>query len=582
MKIKKLPVGVSDFKRIIEDNYMYVDKTLFIKEILDKGDTIIIIPRPRRFGKTLNISMLRYYYDCCPARVLPDSQGLFPAKKEDLPKNTYKKLFAHLAITGMGEEYLEKMEKHPVIFISFKNVKDSTWAVCYEKIKQLISDEYTRHYYILASGRLLPHEADYFKSILERKGSVGDYQNSLGQLMKFLNRFYEARVVVLIDEYDAAIHAGFTYNYYDEAIDLMRGFLCGGLKDTDEYLEKSVITGILRIAKESIFSGLNNPGVYTLVSEEFGDKFGFTETDVESFLTRFNLLDQYDEVRRWYNGYRFGAETLYNPWSIINYLESKEHELKPYWLNTSSNDLLDTFLSGGGQELKEELEQLLQGESFEKIIDENIIMKEITSREDLLWSFLLMTGYLKFTSKRRSGDQLVCNLAVPNTEVRIAYKNIIIKYFSNKIKNKELESMLSALIAGDITRFEKMLQKIVTSIFSFHGFSGEPEKVYHALVTGLLVWLWETHEIKSNRESGFGRYDIIIIPKNPGLPGYVIEFKAVDEDINETVPAAVNAAFKQIEDKKYETELVERGIRNIKKLAIVFSGKRVAVKERMG
>ncbi|MCI0470496.1 MAG: AAA family ATPase, partial [Candidatus Aminicenantes bacterium] len=236
MKTKKLPVGVSDFKRMIEDNYMYVDKTLFIKEILDKGDTIIIVPRPRRFGKTLNISMLQYYYDCCPARVSPDSQGLFPSKKEDLPKNTYKQLFAHLAITRAGEEYLEKMGKHPVIFVSFKNVKDSTWAVCREKITQLISDEYTRHYYLLSSGRLLPHEEDYYKRILARKGSAGDYQNSLGQLMKFLNRFYEARVVVLIDEYDAAIHAGYTYNYYDEAIDFMRGFLCGGLKDTDEYL----------------------------------------------------------------------------------------------------------------------------------------------------------------------------------------------------------------------------------------------------------------------------------------------------------------------------------------------------------
>lgn len=575
----KLPVGVSDFQDIASGEYIFIDKTLLIKEIMDKGDKILLIPRPRRFGKTLNISMLKYYYDCCPARVLPDSEGRFPSKKEDLPKNSYTQLFANLAIARAGEEYLEKMGKNPVIFLSFKNVKDSTWSVCYEKIMQLISDEYTRHYYLLSSGRLLPHEQDYFKSILARKGSVGDYQNSLGQLLKFLNRYYEARVVILIDEYDAAIHAGFTCNYYDTAIDFMRGFLCAGLKDTDEYLEKSVITGILRIAKESIFSGLNNPGVYTVISEEFSDKFGFTENDVESFLNRFNLLDRYDEVRRWYNGYRFGDETVYNPWSIINFLESKVHELKPYWLNTSNNDLIETVLSNGGQELKEELEELIRGESIEKLIDENIIMKEINSREDLLWSFLLMTGYLKFTSKKRIGDQFYYNLTIPNAEVRIAYKNIIKKYFSDKIKNRELEMMLKGLIDGDISLFEKILQKIVTAIFSYHDFTGEPEKVYHALVAGLLVWLWETHEIKSNRESGFGRYDIMITPKNPKLLGYVIEFKAVDEDRNETVPAAVESAFKQIEAKKYETELVERGIRNIKKLAIVFSGKRVFVKE---
>ncbi|HLP61146.1 MAG TPA: AAA family ATPase, partial [Candidatus Deferrimicrobium sp.] len=509
----------------------------------------------------------------------PDSKGRFPSKREDLPKNSYKQLFENLAITQAGEEYLEKIGKNPVIFVSFKNVKDSTWDVCWEKIRQVIIDEYSKHYYLLSSIALLPNEKDYFKRIIDLKGSTGDYQNSLGQLLKFLYRYYETRVVILIDEYDAAIHSGYTCNYYDKAIDFMRGFLCGGLKDTDEFLEKSVITGILRIAKESIFSGLNNPGVYTVVSEEFSDKFGFTESEVESFLTQYNLLDQYDEVRRWYNGYRFGDEIIYNPWSIINFLESKVHDLKPYWLNTSSNDLIDTFLSNGGQELKEELEQLIRGEAIEKLIDENIIMKEITSREDLLWSFLLMTGYLKFTAKRKIGDQFYYNLAIPNAEVRIAYKNIIRKYFADKIKNKELEIMLKALIAGDISLFEKILQKIVTAIFSYHDFSGEPERVYHALVTGLLVWLWETHEIKSNRESGFGRYDIMIIPKDPSLLGYVIEFKAVDDDINETVPAAVEAAFKQIDSKEYETELIERGIRNIKKLAIVFSGKRVFVKE---
>jgi hypothetical protein len=585
MKKKKLPIGVSDFKDMVTGNYYYVDKTLFIKEIIDSGDKILLLPRPRRFGKTLNLSMLGYFYDCCPAAWEPDSnlQPPFSAKETRSRRSTdtYKHLFDSLAISGAGREYLDKMGRHPVIFLTFRLLKEKTWKACLGKIKDLIQDEYARHYYLLESQKLMPHERDYFQKIMDLKGDEGNYENSLGKLLVFLSRFYNKRAVILIDEYDAPVHAGFTYGYYDDVINFMRNFLSGGLKDTDQYLEKGIVTGIMRIAKESIFSGFNNPGVYTLLSEDFSEYFGFTEEEVEIMLRDFDLLDMYDRVQLWYNGYRFGSRVIYNPWSIINFLRSKEKELLPYWLNTSDNQIVETLLTSGGIELKEELEQLIRGEAIEKVIDENIILKNIAHREDLLWSFLLMGGYLKQTAKRRhaASGKFFYTLSIPNEEVKTTYTAIIDNYFSAKIEKKKLEIMLKALIAGNIKLFEKMLKMIVLAVFSYHDFANEPEKVYHALVAGMLVWITDTHEIKSNRESGYGRYDIVIIPKDPTQTGYVIEFKSVDQDENETVDSAIKAALAQIEEKKYETELKERGIKQIKKLAIAFSGKEVFVKE---
>ncbi|MDQ1351417.1 MAG: hypothetical protein QG657_1719 [Acidobacteriota bacterium] len=587
MDKKQLPIGKSDFKQVIENNYYYVDKSLFIKEVIDKSDSILLIPRPRRFGKTLNVSMLKYFYDCCP-EISPTSP---PSRenKQPGPGNTYKNLFSSLAIQGAGQQYLDKMGKYPVIFLSFRSIKELHWESCWDKIKQLIQDEYLKHDYLLDGQTLKAQEKTYFKKIINLEGSKGDYENSLEKLLIFLNRYYGQRAVILIDEYDAPVHAGFSYGYYEEIINFIRNFLCGGLKDTDQYLEKGVLTGILRIAKESIFSGLNNLGVFTLLEEEFDDKFGFTEKEVEALLADFQLLDRYSEVQRWYNGYRFGEQVIYNPWSIINFLGSKAKDCKPYWINTSDNQVVESLLSNSGKELKKELEQLIRGEPIEKAIEQNILLKYIDTREDLLWSFLLMGGYLKQTPLKRDEitGKMYYTLLIPNMEVRITYVQIIDRYFSTKIGSEKLEIMLKALIEGDVILFEKMLRKVVLAVFSYHDFSGEPEKVYHALVTGLLVWISNTHEIKSNRESGYGRYDIMIIPRDPraggtikGQTGYVIEFKAIAPEDNETVPEAVEAALQQIEEKKYETELIDRGIEKIKKLAIVFSGKEVYVREK--
>ncbi len=577
-KTKKLPVGVSDFKRIIEGDYHYVDKSLFIKEVIDKGDTILLIPRPRRFGKTLNLSMLKYFYDCIPDNRLPGSEP--PTNETDTSIQGNKKLFDSLAIREAGDQYLEKMGRHPVIFLSFRTIKELDWETCISKIKRLIQKEYARHGYLLESKKILPFEQDYFKKIVALKGDRGDYEDSLENLLRFLSRYYGKRAVILIDEYDAPVHAGFNHGYYDKIINFMRNFLGGGLKDTDQHLEKSVLTGILRVAKESIFSGLNNPGVYTLLSVAFNDKFGFTEKEVETLLEEFDCLNMYDRIREWYNGYRFGEKTIYNPWSIINFLGDKAKKFKPYWINTSDNEIVETLLSSGGKELKEELELLIQGETVEKIIDENIILRNVDSEEDSLWSFLLMGGYLKTTSERmvETTGKTYYNLAIPNLEVKSSYSRIINRYFTTKIENKTLTIMLDALIKGDVKLFERMLKKVVIAVFSYHDFGDEPEKVYHALVAGLLTWISDTHEIKSNRESGYGRYDIMVIPKDTSLPGYVIEFKTVDKEENETVELALAAALAQMEEKKYETELVERGVKTIKRLAIAFNGKHVHLK----
>ncbi len=569
-KAKKLPLGVSDFKKIIDGNYYYIDKTLFIKDVLAKGDTIILLPRPRRFGKTLNLSMLKYFFDCCPN-----------PNRETKAISDNKKLFDSLAIARTGEEYLDKMGKHPVIFLTFKDVKELDWESCLEKTMQLLQAEYSRHHYLLKWKGLMDHEKDYFKRILNLTGSKVDYENSLGNLLIFLNRYYDERAVILIDEYDAPIHMGFNRGYYDEIINFMRNFLSSALKDTDTYLEKAVITGIMRIAKESIFSGLNNPGVYTLLSEQFSEYFGFTEEEVEGLLKEFDLLDYYNEVKKWYNGYRFGSRVIYNPWSIINFLGSSSKRCQPYWLHTSDNAIVELLLSGGGKELKEELELLICGETVEKEIKDNIVLKNLAKRENLVWSFLLMAGYLKQSERRfdESNVKSYYRLAIPNLEVKTIYIDIIENFFADKTGDKIPRIMLKALIDGDIKLFEKMLRKIVLAVFSYHDFGGEPELVYHALVTGMLVWLTPTHEIKSNRESGYGRYDIMIIPRDPNGIGYVIEFKSVDTDDNETPETALEAALKQIEEKKYETELMERKIKHIKKLAIAFSGKDVHLKE---
>jgi hypothetical protein len=560
--MKKLPVGRSDFKDVIEGGYYYVDKSLFIKELIDLGDQALLIPRPRRFGKTLNLSMLRYFFE---------------KTDEDTSR-----LFRHLKIWQAGEEYTGMQGSYPVIYLTFKDIKESNWQSALEKIKRLITAEFSRHKYLRQTNALEADERGFFEGIAKQTASQSAYEDSLKLLSYYLTAFHGQKAILLIDEYDTPIQAGYVNGYYDEIVGFMRNFLSGGLKDNIN-LEKGVVTGIMRIARESIFSGLNNLGVFTLLSHTFADKFGLTESEIEQMLKAYQAQDHYEAINTWYNGYVFGDVVIYNPWSIINYMNNVKDGCKPYWLNTSDNSIIEQLLTRGGTELKRELESLIAGESVEKPIEENIVFGEIEQRDDLLWSFLLFGGYLKYVGKRQKNKRWLYQLQIPNLEVEYVYERLVERWFEKRIQNEKLMAMLNALIAGDMETFEELFAEFVERSFSFWDPAGrDAEKVYQAFTIGLLVWLAGRYEVKSNQESGYGRYDVMLIPKDVSASGIIIEFKKVNKRRGETKEKAIAKAFGQIEEKKYASVLRERGVQQIRKLAIVFEGKQVWVEENAG
>lgn len=417
--------------------------------------------------------------------------------------------------------------------------------------------------------------------MIKRKAELPDYEGALRYLSDYLSRHYGENAVILIDEYDTPLHAGYAEGYYDEAVRFMRNFLSGGLKDNVN-LFRGILTGILRVARETIFSGLNNLRVYTLLDEEFNTCFGFTEEETGSLLGDFGIPDHLGEVSHWYNGYLFGGKVIYNPWSVLNYTASKSRKARPWWANTADTGLIDRLATRGGKELREELGQLIEGGRLEKPVYESIVMRDLETRDDLLWSLLLFSGYLKASEQK---DDECFALEIPNNEVRIIYREMIRRWFDEKIESNQLQEMLRALETGDVSLFERMLRVIVVRIMSCHDLSGEPEKVYHALVLGMLVWMSGKYDIRSNRESGYGRYDIMMKPKDLRRQGILIEFKRLDGDENEdgdekkkreTPQKALKAALKQ---KGYAAELEAAGILNILKLAVVFKGKELWVKQ---
>ena len=365
---------------------------------------------------------------------------------------------------------------------------------------------------------------------------------------------------------------------YQYKVDI-RNLLSGALKD-NSYLEKGILTGILRVAKESIFSGLNNINVCTILSSEYSEYFGFTEEEVEETLKYYGIEANMEELKNWYNGYIFGDRVIYNPWSVLNYIKRWKDGFKPYWTSTSSNDLVKMLVTKGGADLKGDLEELIKGNSIEKRINEDIVMGEIDKDTENVWSFLLFSGYLKVVKKRLDMGEMYCNLSIPNMEVNYLYRQIILGWFKESINNDKFNIMLKSLVTGDIKTFGKILKNFVENSMSYFDAAGsESEKVYHAFVLGMLLGLGDNYEVKSNRESGYGRYDVMVIPKNISKIGIVIEFKKVDEDDEEDLEKAADAALKQIKDKDYKSELIEKGIKNIIELGIAFEGKKVLVKE---
>jgi len=566
--MKKLPIGLCDFEELISENYYFVDKTLLIKDILDGGAKAILIPRPRRFGKTLNMTMLKCFFE---KPVLSSVEGTSKSKRN---------LFNNLKISE-HDDIMAHQGQYPVIFMTFKEAKQGDWDICFKQIKEILGSEFSRHGYLLESNILSDVQKGNYKAVIDGNADYVLYQNALKDLSAFLTRYHNKKPIILIDEYDAPIQAGFINHYYKEVINFMRGTLCGGLKD-NLYLSFAVMTGVLRVAKESIFSGLNNLKVCSLINNTYADKFGLLEDEVQELMDHCNFSGKLNDIKAWYNGYASGDDhTVYNPWSIINFVDNKG-KFQPYWLNTSDNAIIKELIENGTVDFKLDIEQLIAGNNIEKYVNENIVFDSVFSQSDVVWSFLLFSGYLSFDKIYLKEELLYGSLRLPNLEVKSFYKVVIFEWLKNHISMNNYSVMLNSLVSGDIQEFKNIFYDFVLKSFSAFDTSGkEPEKFYHAFVLGMLVSLSENYEVKSNKESGYGRYDVMIIPKDPRLRGIIIEFKKIGAAKTDSLEKSVEVALNQIEEKKYATELRARGIKDIVRLGIAFDGKKVLVKEKI-
>lgn len=551
---KRLPIGISDFKEIIDDDYAYVDKTLLIEELVEKGGKVTLIPRLRRFGKTLNLSMLRYFFE----------KG-----KED---TSY--LFKSLNI-WKTEKYRTLQGQFPVIFITLKDVKHFSWEDSFASLSKIIATEISRHRYLLEGNLLTHEEKEDYQKLVQKKGDQVLIEQSLLLLSTWLHRYHNKRVVLLIDEYDTPAHAAFVGKFYDQFIGFLRNWLSAGLKD-NMYLDRGVLTGILRIAKESVFSGLNNISTFTILNEMFGDKFGLLESEVKELLEHYNLSEKLDDMRTWYNGYRVGScSGIYNPWSVLNCIANNGN-LAPYWVNTSENALVKQLISQGTDDFKADIEQLLKGEVIEQDIEEGIVFSELHQNPGAIWSLLLYSGYLTLDQTPSYGTP--CHLRIPNAEVKELYNSIILSWFNQSIHKHKYQLLLRSLTSGDVDTFSRLFQEFMLSSVSVFDVPAEAsEKIYHGFVLGLLIGLSDRYEVKSNRESGLGRYDVMLIPKNPTDLGLVLEFKKVDQFEKMTLEAAAQSALAQIESRLYAQELYDRGIKRILYLGLGFQGKQVLI-----
>ena len=550
----KPPVGYSDFKNLREQELYYVDKTLLIKKIWENPSQVLLFPRPRRFGKTLNLSMMRYFFE----------------KTEDSNADLFEGLF----ISGQPE-IMAHQGRYPLIYLTFKDVKESTWEDCLEKLKLLISMELRRHTHLFNTS-LHDEEVRQHALLLNQEAGKSLCEQALFLSMQWITRATGQKIIVLIDEYDTPIHAGHQYGYYDEVILFMRNLLSGAFKD-NSCLKKGVITGVLRISKESIFTGLNNISVSSIIRPEFSSYFGFTETEVENMLNEFSV-EHPDEVKNWYNGYVFGNQVIYNPWSILNFLNSEDRQLQPFWIDSSSNDLVRDLILNGPISLRESVETLLRGESICSALPENIVIRDIAATEENIWSLLTFSGYLKALNPRLEHTRILYDLSIPNMEVLSFYEDTIHVWLRRQIGDHRLQQLLKALLQEDIAGFEQYLAEMVQTVLSYHDTSGdEPERVYHAFVLGLLVNLGSQYQVRSNRESGYGRYDVMLIPKDTRQTGFVFEFKKVNPKYDKTPKTAMKNALKQIQDRHYALELRQAGVQKILGIGVVVHKKKVWV-----
>ena len=537
--MKRLAIGIDDFRKIIKEDCYYVDKTKFIEAVLEDASNVKLFTRPRRFGKTLNMSMLKYFFDV-----------------RDSEEN--RKLFNGLDIEK--SKYINEQGKYPTILISLKSIKYETWEESLEQLKSLLSNLYNEFEYIREC--LNESEIELFNDIWFKKEN-GEYTNSLKNLTKFLYKYYKKEVILLIDEYDIPLITAYKYGYYDEAINFYKIFLGEALK-TNQYLKMGVLTGIIRVIKAGIFSDLNNLRVYSILDKQYSDFFGFTEKEVEKMLIDFNIEYNLPEVKSWYDGYKFGDTEVYNPWSILNFVQNRE--LEGYWIGTSGNFLIKEVLKDSNSEINISLEKLFNGEKIEEVITGNSDLSSLLSYHEI-WELLLFSGYLTVDKKI---DEDVYSLRLPNKEIRKFFKN---EFIDITFGASEFRKTMETLKNNKIEEFEKNLQNILLKSTSY--MDGKNENFYHGLFLGMSFYLDNKYSVKSNREAGLGRYDVLIEPINKKERAFILEFKVTDSEKN--LENFSKEALEQIINKKYNIELIKKGIKDITYIGIAFYKKQLRI-----
>ena len=551
----KLPIGIDNFEKIIKDEYYYADKTLMIKDLIDKGGEVNVFTRPRRFGKSLGISMLQYFFD-------------------NLKKGETN-LFDGLNISRAGDKYIEHQNRYPVIKLSLKEASKIEFESSITMLISEISSEFKRHDYILESSCLKEDSRVLYQRLASEKATIDEYSKSLRFLSECLELYHNEKAIILIDEYDVPLEKAYFNGYYDEMVNFIRSFFSGALK-TNDSLKFAVITGCLRVSKESIFTGVNNLNIVSILSDNYGEYFGLTEPEVEVMLAHYNLEHKADEMRDWYNGYLFGETTVYNPWSSIKYLYDELYSKIGFpiahWSNTSSNSIIRDLIAIADDETKDEIEQLIQGETITKPINEDIVYSDITKNMDNLWNFLFFTGYLKKVSKKQIGVENHFELTIPNNEILYIYKRQIREWFDERVKEVDMTNLYTAVLSQNIATFEDELTSLLGESISY---MDSLEFFYHGFLTGILRGI-KGYRTVSNRESGSGRGDIFLRPTSIRKPAVVIEVKVANEARH--LEKKCDEALVQIEEKKYDSELHRAGYMQIIKYGIAFYRKDCMIK----
>ena len=549
-KNKSLPIGVSDFK-LATSGYYYVDKTLMIRDFLDKKPMVSLFTRPRRFGKTLNMDMLRVFFE----KTNEDTSVYFKDKQ----------------IWQCGDYYTKHQGRYPVIFLTFKDVKSMTWEETFQKIRRLISLEFIRHNELETSSVLTAYEKEQYHLLAGDSGDEVDCQMGLQLLSLLLHKHYGRECIIIIDEYDTPIQQGHTCNFYPEIVNFMRNFFSGGLKD-NPHLAFGFLTGILRVAKESIFSGMNNLKTYSILDDGYSSYFGFTEKEVKDMLRYYGKDDKYNELSEWYDGYRFGNTEIFNPWSVINYISDNCFP-KAFWQSTGSNEIIGEIIQAATPEITKDLYKLLCGEKIAAYIDTGVIYPEVQNNPYSIYSFLLVAGYLKVANIYPQSDgNFMCDVAIPNKEITFVYEKEVL----NRTNQNSLAISISqAIFSKDTQKLQALLEDFMVK--SISSIDGANEGFYHGMMLGLCAILGNRYKIRSNRESGLGRFDIQLMPLTKGMPGFIFEFKHT-KDEHTDLSALADSALQQIEAKKYDTELRDNGVNSIISIGIAFRGKSAVVR----